>query len=140
MKIWMSGTRGAILLVFLWVIGWGLGFGGLIEAFIDPDGKIMDIWLTAMVIPGFIGGAVFAAALSLAERRRFDEVPIIRFAFWGAFTGIVIGGIAFAKGIELTLTTSKIFAITTILGLIAGIGSAIFFRLVAWWTSAEIAA
>jgi hypothetical protein len=140
MKTWMSGTRGAILLVFLWVIGWGLGFGGLIEAFIDPDGKIMDIWLTAMVIPGFIGGAVFAAALSLAERRRFDEVPIIRFAFWGAFTGIVIGGIAFAKGIELTLTTSKIFAITTILGLIAGIGSAIFFRLVAWWTSAEIAA
>ena len=140
MKTWMSGTRGAILLVFLWVIGWGLGFGGLIEAFIDPDGKIMDIWVTAMVIPGFIGGAVFAAALSLAERRRFDEVPIIRFAFWGAFTGIVIGGIAFAKGIELTLTTSKIFAITTILGLIAGIGSAIFFRLVAWWTSAEIAA
>lgn len=140
MEKWMSGIRGAILLIVLWVVGWGLGFGGLIEAFIDPDGEIMDIWPTAMAIPGFIGGVVFAMALWLAEgRRRFDHVSIIRFVIWGAVAGVVIGGIAFAKGIELTLTTGKIFVITTVLGVVAAIGSAIFFRLVARWTPAEVA-
>lgn len=132
MKKWFSGIRGTILMILLWIVGWGLGFGGLIEAFVDPDGDILDIWFTAMAIPGFIGGVVFSALLRIAEGgRSFDEVSLVRFAIWGAVTGFMIGGIAMAKGIELTLTTGKIFVITTTLGVVAAIGSAVFFRLVA---------
>ncbi|MDX2042085.1 MAG: hypothetical protein SF097_12595 [Acidobacteriota bacterium] len=132
MNKWMSGIRGTVLMILLWVVGWGLGFGGLIEAFVDPDGEILDIWFTAMAIPGFIGGVVFSALLRIAEgRRSFDEVSLVRFAIWGAATGLVIGGIAMARGIELSLTTGKIFGITTVLGIVAAIGSAVFFRLVA---------
>lgn len=74
----MSGIRGAVLVVILWVIGWGLGFGGIMEAFFDPDGKIGDVWPTMLAIPGFIGGIVFAALLMIAERgRRFDGIPFL---------------------------------------------------------------
>jgi hypothetical protein len=122
-------------MIVLWVIGWGLGFGGIMEL-IDPNGEIMDIWFVPMAVTGFIAGVVFAALLAVAERgRRFDEVSLARFALWGAATGFVIGAIAMAKGIELTLTTGKIFAITTVLGIVAAIGSAIFFRLAARWTT-----
>jgi hypothetical protein len=141
MKKWMSGMRGTILMILLWIVGWGLGFGGLIEAFIDPHGEILDIWFTAMAIPGFIGGVVFSALLRIAEgRRSFDEVSLVRFAIWGAVTGLVIGAIAMARGIELTLTPGKIFAITTALGIVAAIGSAVFFRLVARWQAPAIPA
>ena len=54
MKNWMSGIRGAILIIVLWVIGWGLGFGGIMEL-IDPDGKVHDVWPTVLAVPGFIG-------------------------------------------------------------------------------------
>lgn len=127
----MSGIRGAILMVVLWVIGWGLGFGGLIEAFVDPDGEILDIWPTAMAIPGLIGGVVFSALILIAERRSFDQIPLARLALYGALAGVTTGAIAAAKGIELTLTTTKIFAITTALGIVAAFGSGILFRIVA---------
>jgi hypothetical protein len=141
MKKWMSGIRATVLMILLWIVGWGLGFGGLIEAFVDPSGEILDVWLTAMAIPGFIGGVVFSALLRIAEgRRSFDEVSLARFAAWGAVTGLVIGGIAMAKGIELTLTTGKVFVITTALGIVAAIGSAAFFRLVARGRTPTIAA
>src|SRR5688572_23677915 len=41
MNKWMSGVRGSILMIALWVVGWGLGFGGIMEL-VDPDGKIQD--------------------------------------------------------------------------------------------------
>jgi len=132
MKKWFSGIRGTVAMILLWTVGWGLGFGGLVELFVDPSGDILDIWFTAMAIPGFIGGVVFSALLRIAEGgRNFNEVSLVRFAVWGAVTGLVIGGIAMAKGIELTLTTGKIFVITTALGIVAAIGAAVFFRLVA---------
>src|SRR5687768_4240076 len=92
MKKWMSGIRGAILMTVLWIVGWGLGFGGIMEAFVDPDGKIQDVWPTLLAIPGFIGGVIFSVLLAIAERgRSFDEVSLVRFALWGAVTGVVIG-------------------------------------------------
>lgn len=129
MKRWRSAIRGAVVMILLWILGWGLGFGGLIEAFVDPDGEILDVWPTAMAIPGFIGGIVFSGLFRFAEgRRSFNEVSLVRFAVLGAVTGIVIGGIAMVRGIELTLTTGKIFVITTALGIIAATTSGVFFR------------
>jgi hypothetical protein len=132
MKKWMSGIRGTVLMILLWIVGWGLGFGGLIEAFIDPDGNILDVWPTAMAIPGFIGGVVFSALLRIAEgRRSFDEVSLARSATWGLVTGLVIGVIAIARGIEMSLAPAAMIGITTALGAVAAFGSAVFFRLAA---------
>jgi len=63
MKKWMSGVRGAIVMVALWVIGWGFGFGGIMEL-VDPDGKIQDVWPTLLAVPGFIGGIVFSVGVA----------------------------------------------------------------------------
>ena len=73
MKNWMSGIRGAILIIALWVIGWGLGFGGIMEL-VDPDGKIQDVWPTVLAIPGFIGGIKERTARSILEGRFPERV------------------------------------------------------------------
>ena len=140
MNNWQSGIRGYVLMVVLWVVGWALGFGGLIEAFVDPDGKVMDIWFTSMAIPGLIGGIIFSALLALIENgRKINQVALARMALLGAFTGFLIGVIAMARGIELTLTTSTIFAITIILGTVAAMGSSLFFRLASRWHDPAVA-
>lgn len=90
MKKWLSGIRGTVAIILTWTVGWGLGFGGLMEI-VDPHGEILDVWPTAMAIPGFIGGAVFSALLRIAEgRRSFDEVSLARSATWGGVTGLVL--------------------------------------------------
>ena len=72
MKKWLSGIRGTVVIILTWTVGWGLSFGGLMEL-VDPHGEILDVWPSAMAIPGFIGGALFSALLWIAEARRsFD--------------------------------------------------------------------
>ena len=133
MKKWMSGIRGAVLVVLLWVVGWGLGFGGLIEAFLDPDGKVLDVWPTVLAVPGFIGGVVFAALLAIAERRRsFDQVSLARFTAWGAVTGLVLGVLTIPAEVgDVSPGAAGMIGIATALGTVAGFGSGVFFRLVA---------
>lgn len=132
MKNWMSGIRGAVLMTVLWVIGWGLGFGGIMEL-VDPDGKIQDVWLTVLAVPGFIGGILFSALLLTAERHHsFDEIPLVRFALWGAVTGVVLGLLTIPAEVgDISPGAAAMTGIATILGIIAGLGSGIFCRLVA---------
>ena len=132
MKKWMGGIRGAILMIVLWVIGWGLGFGGLMEAFIDPNGTIGDVWPTMLAIPGFIGGILFSALLLTAERgSRFDEVPLFHFTLWGTATGIALGVLTIpAKVGDVSPGAVGMIAIATALGTVAGFGSGVFCRLV----------
>ena len=54
----ISGIRGAILMIVLWVIGWGHGFRGIMEL-VDPDGRIKDVWPTRLAILEFTGGIMF---------------------------------------------------------------------------------
>lgn len=134
MKKWLSGVRGTVLMILTWTVGWGLGFGGLIELFVDPSGAIEDVWPTALAIPGFIGGAVFSALLRIAERRRsFDEVSFARFALWGVATGLALAGLAVATGVGSSrpLAVAAMVGITIALGAVAAIGSAVFVRLLA---------
>lgn len=134
MKKWLSGIRGMVLMVLTWIVGWGLGFGGLIEAFIDPHGEIGDVWPTLMVIPGFISGLIFSALLLLTERRRsFDEVSLARFVTWGVVTGLVLGVLALTGVLRYPrlLSPAALIGITTALCAVAAIGSAVFFRLIA---------
>lgn len=140
MEKWMSGIRGAILVVVLWVIGWGLGFGGIMEV-VDPDGKIQDVWPTVLAIPGFIGGVVFAALLLIAERnRRFDEVSLLRFAMWGLAAGIVIGLLSIPAEVgDVSPGALGMIGLGAALGLVAGFGTGVFFRLFTWWRGRSFA-
>jgi hypothetical protein len=141
MKKWMSGIRGAVLMVVLWVIGWGLGFGGIMEL-VDPDGKIQDVWPTLLAIPGFIGGVLFSLLLLIAERRRsFDEISVVRFALWGVVTGLVLGVLTIPAEVgDVSPGAAGMIGIAAVLGVVAAVGSAIFFRLVAWWLARSAAA
>ena len=132
MKKWMSGVRGTVLMIVLWVIGWGLGFGGIMEAFIDPDGKIGDVWPTALAVPGFIGGVIFSGLLAFAERgKSFDTISLLRFGLWGAVTGIVLGVLSIPAEVgDVSPGAGGMVALGTVLGLVAGFGSGLFCRLV----------
>jgi hypothetical protein len=134
MKRWLGGIRGTILMVLTWTVGWGLGFGGLIEAFIDPHGAIEDVWLTVMAVPGFIGGALFSGLLRVAEgRRSFAEVSLVRAALWGAVTGVALGALGVARGLTGPSPRAALAMIATAaaLGVVAAIGSVVLFRLLA---------
>ena len=139
MKSWMSGIRGAIAVVVLWIVGWGLGFGGIMEL-VDPDGKVQDVWLTVLAVPGFIGGVVFAVILLIAERgRSFDQVSLLRIAIWGGLAGIALGLLSIpAKVGDLSPGAAGMTGIATALGIVAGLGSGIFFRLIARWDSRTV--
>jgi hypothetical protein len=123
-------------MILLWILGWGLGFGGLIELLVDPHGEVLDVWPTAMAFPGLIGGVVFAGLLWVAEGgRRFDEVSLVRVVTWGALSGLAIGALAVVTGAateteNLSLTAVEAIGIATALGAVAAIGSAVFFRLI----------
>ncbi len=132
MARWLGGPGGAAFVVLLWVVGWGLGFGGLAELLIDPDGETHDIWLAELAIPGFVGGILFAAALLTIERRRFDEVPLVRFTCWGIASGAVLGALSQTTGgpIPLSLTTLEMMGLASGLGAVAGFGTGVFFRLI----------
>jgi hypothetical protein len=69
MNSWLRGVRGTVVLILIWMVGWGVGFGGLMEAFVDPHGELVDIWPALMGIYGFIGGAVMAGVLRVGGGR-----------------------------------------------------------------------
>ena len=131
MKKWMSGIRGAVLIIGLWVVGWGLGFGGIMEL-VDSDGKIQDVWPTQLAVPGLIGGILFAALLLLAESgRSFDEVPLPRFALWGGAVGLVLGILTIPAEVgDASPGAAGMIGIGVVLGVVAGFGSGVFCRLV----------
>jgi hypothetical protein len=132
MTRWLGGPRGAAFVVLLWVVGWGLGFGGLTELFIDPDGETHDIWPAELAIPGFVGGILFAAALLVVERRRFEDVPLVRFTGWGVVSGLALGVLSQTTGgpIPLSLTWPEMMGLAAGLGAVAGFGTGVFFRLI----------
>jgi len=131
----MSGFRGAFLMILVWMIVWCLGFGGIVEAFIDPEGQIIDVWPTFLAIPGFIGGGVFSALLLIAGRSRgFDEIAATHFAIWGVVTGIVLGLLTIPAEIgDVSPGALRMTGILTGLSFVAALASAFFFRVVARW-------
>src|SRR5687768_897720 len=126
MKKWMSGVRGTVLMIVIWVIGWGLGFGGIMEL-VDPDGKVQDVWPTLLAIPGLIGGVLFSGILAFAEGgRSFDRISLVRFAIWGVATGVVIGLLTIPAEVgDVSPGALGMIGIATVLGLIAGVGSGV---------------
>lgn len=128
----MKGIRGAILLIVLWTIGWGLGFGGIMEL-VDSDGRIQDIWPATLGIPGFIGGIIFSALLLIAERGRpLYDISIARFAVWGVISGLLLGLLSIPAEVgDVSPGAAGMTGIGAGLGLISGLGCGIFCRLFA---------
>jgi hypothetical protein len=108
---------------------------------IAPDGKIQDAWPTLLASPGFIGGAVFSGLLLIVESRSFDEISLARFGLWGAVTGFVLGVLTIPAEVgDVSPGAAGMIGIGTALGVVAGFGSGVFFRLVAWWMDRKVAA
>ena len=152
MKKWQSDVRGAGFILLLWLVGWGLGFGGIMEI-VDPRGEIQDVWPSALAIVGLVGGFVFAGLLRVAEGpRSFDEVTLARGAAWGGVAGLALAAVAMTKiAGPVSSVISHVFlalagttgagegqprafvaiSILAALGAVAGFGTMVFFRLLA---------
>lgn len=112
--------RGAVVVGLTWAVGWGLVGLLVMETFVDPHGRIADIWPMVLGIPGFLGGVVFSGILGMAEgRRRFDELSLSRFGVLGAVTGALLGG----AGVAAIGLSGLIIVPLTLLGAASAAGS-----------------
>jgi hypothetical protein len=116
--------RGAIGMGLIWGLGWAVVGGGIMEAFVDPHGKILDMWPQTLGIVGFFGGVAFSVVLGIvAARRRFDALSLPQFTVWGAVGGLLLGALGVATGGPLV-----VIAITTLGSAIAAPASLILAR------------
>jgi hypothetical protein len=133
MKKWLRRILGAVGMSLTWAAGWGL-VGVLIGMFVDPHGSIDDMWVVTLGVPGFLGGVVFSAVLGIAEgRRRFDELPLSRFGFWGAVAGLLLGVLPFAVGSPNSELPPWVLGVViigsmTLMSAVSAVGSALLFR------------
>src|SRR5688572_32458877 len=92
MKQWLRRLRGVMGMGVVWTVAWAVVGGGVMEAFVDPRGRILDMWPQVLGIAGFLGGASFSIAFGIAARRRsFEELSLARFAALGALGGVAAG-------------------------------------------------
>jgi hypothetical protein len=95
MKKWLRRARAALAIAVIWGLVWGLVGGFVMEAIVDPRGRIGDMWPPFFALLGFFGGATFAKLLWISEgRRRFDELSLPRLTGLGALGGLLLGGLA----------------------------------------------
>lgn len=122
---WLKRIRSAVVVGVIWAIGWGFVGGAIMEGIVDPHGRIADIWPAVLGIPGFFGGILFSAVLSIAERRRrFDELSLPRFGTWGA----VAGALLTIPAIALFGTGAGILVPLTVLGAASSTASLVLAR------------
>jgi len=120
MTRWLRRFRGAVVVGLTWAVGWGLVGLLVMETFVDPHGRIADIWPMVLGIPGFFGGVIFSVMLGMAEgRRRFDELSLMRFGVWGAVTGALLG----VAGVAAIGLSGLIIVPLTLLGAASATGS-----------------
>lgn len=120
-------------MVVLWVLGWGVGFGGIMEAFVDRDGKIGDIWPMMLAMPGLIGGILFEVLVLVAEGgRRYDLVPLYRVGLWGAVTGVALGLLSIPTEVgDVSPGALRLTGLAVFLSTVTALVSAAVFRLLA---------
>jgi hypothetical protein len=95
MKKWLRRLRGMLGMGLVWGVIWGLVGGFVMEAIVDPHGRIGDMWPPFFAMLGFAGGALFSMMLWISEgRRRFDELSLPRLTGLGTLGGLLMGGYA----------------------------------------------
>jgi hypothetical protein len=88
----------------IWAVGWAVVGGGLMEAFVDPHGEILDMWPQTLGIAGFIGGAAFSIVFGIAAgRRSFEELSLTRFGALGAVAGVLVGAFLISTGAPILI-------------------------------------
>lgn len=84
--------RGILGTGLTWAVGWAVVFGGLM-AFLGRPVTIIAGFGLGMGLVGFFGGSLFAAILSITERRqRLEDLSLRRVALWGAISCLVLAG------------------------------------------------
>jgi len=133
MKKWLNRLRGALGTGLIWATAWGgvgaiLGLLGLLgppfmaPPFMEPLGGL--IAGVSFGVAGFIAGASFSTVLGITEgRRRFDEMSLPRFAFWGAFGGLLLSMFLFFLGGGVSLDALGTYSVMTLLGAGSAAGS-----------------
>ena len=102
MKNWLKRIRAALGLGVVWGLGWGLIGGFVMEAFIDPHGRIADMWPQGLAFTGFFGGVIFSIVLGVIEgRRRFDQLSLPRVGALGGIAGALLVLLGVALGLNL---------------------------------------
>lgn len=95
MKKWLRRLRGMLGMGLVWGVIWGLAGGFVMEAIVDPHGRIGDMWPPFFAMLGFVGGSLFSMMLWISEgRRRFDELSLPRLTGLGTLGGLLMGGYA----------------------------------------------
>lgn len=104
MKQWLRRIRGAVGMGLVWGVAWAIVGGGVMEAFVDPRGEILDMWPQTLGIAGFLGGAAFSIVFGIAARRRsFEELSLGRFAALGAVAGVGVGAFLITTGAPILI-------------------------------------
>ena len=99
MKKWLRRIRGAIGMGLTWAMAWfGAGLGLLLVVGFGAADVPFPI---VFGVFGFLAGVTFSGVLGIVEgRRRFDQMSLPRFAWWGAVGGLLLSGIfAWAAGL-----------------------------------------
>jgi hypothetical protein len=100
MNIWVRRLRGAIGMGFTWAILWAIlgvamaAANSLLPGLFGGFFRVFDAPAPALGLPGFFAGALFSLVLAIAARnRKFQELSLGKFAFWGAIGGVMVTSI-----------------------------------------------
>ncbi|MCY3766402.1 MAG: hypothetical protein OXH06_13380 [Gemmatimonadetes bacterium] len=127
-----------IVVVVLVAVGWAVVWspvGLLTGIIVDPGGSMDEMWVAIGAYPGFLCGAVFSAAIGIAEGRRgFDETALSRVAAWGAVSGLLVGVLPFVLGTVNTTLPLWLWGIVTagavtLLSSASAVGTALIARM-----------
>lgn len=126
MKTWLRRISVALRMGLTWAVPW-VCVAFLIEAFVDPHGRIADIWPAVLGLPAFLGGVFFSVVLGIAARgRTFDELSLPRFTAWGALAGLMVSALPFLLSTPAGgdwLRATLIIAPVTVLTAVSAAGS-----------------
>jgi hypothetical protein len=119
MQKWLRRIRGAIGMGFTWGAAW---FGaGLVPRWVFGIETDVPFPLVFGLL-GFIAGATFSGLIALTEgRRRFDQMSLLRFAWWGAMGGLLLSAL-FAR--SASLSGGEALALAPALALACGVTAA----------------
>ncbi|MDE3259680.1 MAG: hypothetical protein OYM47_17760 [Gemmatimonadota bacterium] len=123
-----------VLMALAWAVVWS-PVGVLTGIIVDPGGSMDEMWVAIGAYPGFLCGAVFSAAIGIAEGRRgFDETALSRVAAWGAVSGLLVGVLPFVLGTVNTTLPLWLWGIVTagavtLLSSASAVGTALIARM-----------
>lgn len=134
---WLGRIRGAVLMGLGWAVAWAV-VAVLVGLVVDPDGSMDEMWAAIGAYPGFLCGALSAAALGIGDSRRGpEELSLTRAAIRGAAVGLLVGVLPFAVGdptseIPLWQLGAAVVGSITLLSAVSAAGSALVLRHAAW--------